>query len=70
MTLARGARQLVVQDAFEIYPKRSEPVHQKVKPVLTTVYLESYLSRLTPQTNMGASAEGAEMMTFFAPPFK
>jgi hypothetical protein len=28
------------------------------------------LSRLTPQTNMGASAEGTEMMTFLAPPFK
>ena len=53
MTLARGARQLVVQEALEI-----------------TVYLGSYLSRLTPQTNMGASADGAEMMTFFAPPFK
>ena len=37
---------------------------------LTTVYLGSYLSRLTPTTNMGASAEGAEMMTFLAPPFK
>ena len=53
MTLARGARQLVVQEALEM-----------------TVYLGSYASRLTPQTNMGASAEGAEMITFFAPPFK
>merc|ERR1712000_280363 len=25
---------------------------------------------LTPMTNIGASAEGAEMTTFFAPPFK
>lgn len=30
----------------------------------------SYLSRLTPQTYMGASADGAVMTTFFAPPFK
>jgi len=52
-TLARGAKQLVVQEALEM-----------------TVYLESYASKLTPQTNIGASAEGAEMMTFFAPPCK
>ena len=51
MTLARGARQLVVQEALE-----------------TTVRLLSYVSWLTPITNMGASAEGAEMMTFSAPP--
>jgi hypothetical protein len=38
--------------------------------ILTTVYLGSYASRLTPQTNMGASAEGAEMITFLAPPFR
>ena len=31
---------------------------------------EVYLSSLTPNTNMGASAEGAEMMTFFAPPLR
>ena len=35
-----------------------------------TVYFGSYASRLTPQTNMGASEEGAEMITFLAPPFK
>merc|ERR1719238_153470 len=29
-----------------------------------------YLSLFTPMTNMGASAEGAEMMTFFAPPLR
>ena len=52
MTLARGARQLVVQLAFE-----------------TTFMLESYSSSLTPITNMGASGDGAETMTFFAPPF-
>jgi hypothetical protein len=31
-----------------------------------TYWVLSYLSSLTPQTNMGASAEGAEMMTFLA----
>ena len=36
----------------------------------TTLCEGSYLSRLTPQTYIGASAEGADMMTFFAPPFK
>lgn len=36
----------------------------------TTVSLGSYSVWLTPTTNMGASAEGAEMMTFLAPPFK
>jgi Spy/CpxP family protein refolding chaperone len=30
----------------------------------------SYLSSLTPMTNMGASAEGAEMTTFLAPALK
>merc|ERR1719498_272459 len=29
-----------------------------------------YLSWFTPMTNIGASAEGAEMMTFFAPPLR
>mmetsp|Transcript_11105 Transcript_11105/g.23536 ORF Transcript_11105/g.23536 Transcript_11105/m.23536 type:complete len:244 (-) Transcript_11105:238-969(-) len=51
-TLARGARQLVVQEALE----------KIVSPL--------YLSLLTPMTNIGASAEGAEMTTFLAPPFK
>ena len=37
---------------------------------LTTLYLGSYDSRLTPQTNMGASADGAEITTFLAPPCK
>ena len=30
----------------------------------------SYFSSFTPMTNMGASAEGAEMTTFLAPPFR
>jgi len=30
----------------------------------------SYLSSLTPTTNIGASADGAEITTFLAPPFK
>merc|ERR1712061_457368 len=36
----------------------------------TTVMSLEYLSSLTPMTNMGASAEGAEMTTFLAPPLK
>uniref|UniRef100_A0A0E9XPE2 Uncharacterized protein n=1 Tax=Anguilla anguilla TaxID=7936 RepID=A0A0E9XPE2_ANGAN len=52
-TLARGARQLVVQEAL-----------------LTTFRDLSYFSWLTPITNMGASALGAEMMTLLAPPFR
>merc|ERR1719440_2154219 len=51
MTLASGARQLVVYEAFE--------------RMLIDL---SYILWLTPMTNMGASAEGAEMMTFLAPP--
>lgn len=44
MTFARGARQLVVQEAFE------------------RIWISLlYFSRLTPQTNMGASADGAEL---------
>merc|ERR1719258_445642 len=36
----------------------------------STLMLFSYLVWLTDMTNMGASAEGAEMMTFLAPPFR
>src|SRR4051812_3696220 len=50
MTLAKGARQLVVQDALE-----------------TMFCAELYFSWFTPMTNMGASAEGAEITTFLAP---
>mmetsp|Transcript_12076 Transcript_12076/g.17487 ORF Transcript_12076/g.17487 Transcript_12076/m.17487 type:complete len:218 (-) Transcript_12076:217-870(-) len=53
MTFARGARQLVVQDALE-------------RTVTSFVYSFSF----TPHTNMGASAEGAEITTFLAPPVK
>merc|ERR1719258_767114 len=51
MILARGARQLVVHDAFD-------------RTLMSLVYLVW----LTPITNIGASADGAEMITFFAPP--
>lgn len=51
MTLARGARQLVVHEAFEM-----------------TGISDLYSLLFTPMTNIGASAEGAEMTTFFAPP--
>jgi len=53
ITLASGARQLVVQEALE-----------------TTFMLLSYFSLFTPITNIGASAEGAEMITFLAPPLR
>ena len=52
MTLARGAKQLVVQDAL-----------------MTILNELSYFSQFTPITNMGASAERAEMMTLLAPLF-
>lgn len=42
----------------------------KTDRIHTTVYLGSYASKLTPQTNIGASEEGAEITTFLAPPFK
>ena len=51
--MARGARQLVVQEAFD-----------------TMFWDGSYVSWLTPITNIGASPDGAEMTTFLAPPFK
>mmetsp|Transcript_10564 Transcript_10564/g.21258 ORF Transcript_10564/g.21258 Transcript_10564/m.21258 type:complete len:300 (-) Transcript_10564:525-1424(-) len=51
ITLVKGAKQLVVHDAFDTICK-------------SFVYFCSF----TPQTNMGASADGAEMTTFFAPP--
>merc|ERR1719194_321002 len=53
ITLASGARQLVVHDALE--------------RMLTSFVYQVWL---TPITNMGASAEGAEMITFLAPPFR
>lgn len=53
-TFTRGARQLVVHEALDT--------------MLST--LGSYSFSFTPITNMGASAEGAEMMTFLAPPFR
>ena len=49
MTLAKGARQLVVHDALD-----------------TTCDDPSYILLLTPMTYMGASAEGADITTFFA----
>lgn len=52
-TFARGARQFVVQLAFE-----------------TISMLGLYVISLTPTTNIGASADGADMTTFLAPPYK
>merc|ERR1719379_780174 len=42
-------------------------VHDALESTLMSLV---YLVWLTPMTNMGASAEGAEMMTFLAPPFR
>merc|ERR1719443_2019896 len=42
-------------------------VHDALDSTLTSLV---YLFWFTPMTNIGASAEGAEMMTFFAPPFR
>ena len=47
ITLANGAKQLVVQEALDT----------------TSILLLSYFFSFTPITNMGASAEGAEMIT-------
>jgi hypothetical protein len=51
-TLARGARQFVVQLALE-----------------TMSMLELYVFSFTPTTNIGASADGAEIMIFLAPAY-
>lgn len=54
MTFATGAKQLVVHEAFE-----------------TTFISDLYSLWLTPITKMGASSfGGAEIIAFFAPPFK
>lgn len=52
------------------FPSLCVNVPNKLSVYLLTSSLGSYLSKLTPHTNMGASAEGAEMTTFLAPPFK
>lgn len=70
ITLASGARQLVVHDALEIYEATRWVETNKKILRLTMLYLGSYESRLTPHTNIGASADGAEMITFLAPPFR
>merc|ERR1719378_769076 len=53
MIFAKGARQFVVQDAFE-----------------STLMSFVYFLWFTPITNIGASADGAEMITFLAPPWR
>merc|ERR1719435_889000 len=52
MILASGARQLVVQEAL----------------LTISMVVLSYDFSFTPITNIGASADGADMMTFLAPP--
>lgn len=84
MTLARGARQLVVQEALlrsqnGSFSQPGSRLEDSVPsmgsrppsdPYLTTERELLYFSWLTPMTNMGASALGAEMITLLAPPFK
>jgi len=53
-TTQGGARQLVVQLAL----------------LIMFIVLGSYVSSFTPITSIVASAEGAEIITFFAPPSK
>ena len=84
MTLARGAKQLVVQEALlekreasqghvhwarrgHYWPASPPPLW---RAHLTILRVLLYFSWFTPITNMGASAEGAEMMTLLAPPFR
>ena len=84
MTLARGAKQLVVQEAL-LEKREASQGHVHWAPRghywpasppplwcahLTILRVLLYFSWFTPITNMGASAEGAEMMTLLAPPFK
>ena len=74
MTLANGARQLVVQEALLERKHNNSVCQSSAIANLRLTYLTIwslaglYLSRFTPHTYMGASADGAEMMTFFAPP--
>ena len=70
MTLARGARQFVVQEAFEIFKRVIDGIVKTDWNLRTTLCSGLYESRLTPTTYIGASAEGAEMTTFFAPPLR
>lgn len=76
MTFARGAKQFYTTGWPSELDNRTRRcsidgsltvVHDALE---MTVSLGSYASRFTPTTYMGASAEGAEMTTFFAPPFK
>lgn len=81
MTLASGARQLVVQEALLTETRQGNTRHrghiqetismiQMSDAHLTTFMELSYFSWLTPMTNMGASALGAEITTLLAPPFR
>lgn len=62
ITLASGAKQFVVQEALL---KINNQV-QRAYLIISNSGL--YLSQLTPMTNIGASLDGAVMITFFAPP--
>lgn len=71
-----SARGIAVEEKEEgssargIYRGDMRPPHIFLSPYLTIFSDLSYFSWLTPITNMGASAEGAEMITRLAPPFR
>ena len=75
MTLAKGARQFVVQEALDTtfrscnqsISKPDRDVHAVISATggreTEGTHTLVYFSWFTPHTNMGASAEGAEMIT-------
>ena len=69
MCIKKGAEVFAVCKFFLLLQS-----HTNVLPLccahLTILRVLLYFSWFTPITNMGASAEGAEMMTLLAPPFK
>ena len=68
ITLANGAKQLVVQEAFETTEGSYVII---ISPGVNLLFMSFlYCSWLTPITNMGASADGAEITTRLAPPSK
>lgn len=63
----------MVQDAFEIsIDSAPSDYHPNIieNNIRTMFWSDLYSSRLTPHTYIGASAEGAEMITFLAPASK
>lgn len=58
------------QNVFVFHTLQLKTLIEIPDSYLTTLREFSYFSWLTPMTNMGASALGAEMMTLLAPPFR